>query len=283
MQVTLCSDAWHANLQRYVFGSLVIRSSLCSYFWITVFCVIVSPVARFGKLCAHVLDSIADAVDRRDESKIAKKAMSLSMTGAFNLCRLMDLYHSQYSSVHVTPDLLVAASMVTATNAFVYRDLIIRWKALTPNWEKLFVLHADELEHGWQLFMAVERRKLALAKERESNKRRRMLVLAAGTRIVMTALFSLMVAAFVCAVMYIIVQLIMFLSTVPWMMIVIEMLYVSGIGVLICGVALLASLVIKKKCQEKPHERSPSLMLAYISALKDRYCPIINWVDTKDI
>jgi hypothetical protein len=47
-EVKLRKDAWHYRLQNRMFGPLPTFNNFCPYFWITVFCVIVSPVFFSG-------------------------------------------------------------------------------------------------------------------------------------------------------------------------------------------------------------------------------------------
>jgi hypothetical protein len=43
-EVKLKKDSWHFRLQRFVFGRQPTYSNFCPYFWLTIFCVIISPI-----------------------------------------------------------------------------------------------------------------------------------------------------------------------------------------------------------------------------------------------
>lgn len=54
MRVKLSRDAWHYKLQTFVWGSAT-EGDFCSYFWSTVFSLLMFPIAIFGKLVKPII------------------------------------------------------------------------------------------------------------------------------------------------------------------------------------------------------------------------------------
>ena len=44
-EVSLKKNAWHAKLQKFVFGRIPYRDNFCPYFWLTIFCILALPFA----------------------------------------------------------------------------------------------------------------------------------------------------------------------------------------------------------------------------------------------
>ena len=42
-EVSLNTNGWHANLQRWMFGHIPFKNNFCPFFWLTIFCVIAAP------------------------------------------------------------------------------------------------------------------------------------------------------------------------------------------------------------------------------------------------
>lgn len=60
MGVKLSKSAWHSKLQTFTFGENQERPDFCSYFWITVFAMLFSPVAAAGKIVRPFLERDRD-------------------------------------------------------------------------------------------------------------------------------------------------------------------------------------------------------------------------------
>lgn len=64
MEVSLKRDGWHCKIQRWTFGSKTPQfNSLCPFFWLTIFCLLVSPVVALRDLVKFVVIGILKALD----------------------------------------------------------------------------------------------------------------------------------------------------------------------------------------------------------------------------
>jgi len=82
MEVNLKSNGWYNRLQAWTLGDAKPDLfSLCPFFWLTIFCMIVSPITLFTKGIVIVVKTI----DRQMESRLDKWINSLSANEAVNL------------------------------------------------------------------------------------------------------------------------------------------------------------------------------------------------------
>lgn len=61
-KVLLNKNGWHVRLQEWTFGSVPYRNNFCPFFWLTIFCLLVSPFVGLFKLAKRVPNAIGSMV-----------------------------------------------------------------------------------------------------------------------------------------------------------------------------------------------------------------------------
>jgi len=62
MQVSLTTDGWHRRLQEWTFNDVELFDNLCPYFWLTVFCLVTSPIVLGWRVTMFGLDRTGDVL-----------------------------------------------------------------------------------------------------------------------------------------------------------------------------------------------------------------------------
>ncbi len=163
MQVVLKKDGWYCKLQEFVFGrDRSDFSNLCPFFWLTIFCIMVSPfilavrpLKYLGRLIIFVFDKAIPFVFNKMEkiilyiekrycnpffeNQISQYAQDMTDQDAYNLFFFMYGWEPEYDTNGIDDRLW-------RTNAYrhlkqkkgnKYLDRFNRWKKLMgDNWEK---------------------------------------------------------------------------------------------------------------------------------------------------
>lgn len=152
MEVTLNRNGWHRKLQRFVFGNPPVFNSLCPYFWLTVFCFIVTfiiPVMPFVKGAKWLLakffigfERLFNWFDRAICQPIYEEACkNMSAADVADSWLVRTVYGEGYSSADETDRVLLdryyEIDRKEGYSKIKQRiEKFSKWKTLNPDWEK---------------------------------------------------------------------------------------------------------------------------------------------------
>lgn len=280
MQVTLRKDSWHARLQGWTFGSVSWRQNLCPYFWLTVFCIIVSPFVLVGKLVAEVcgaviiaFESLLERLDgvltRWEDENDLKEAQGLSLANAYIYDRLVEEY---YRGLGSKPDRYYRKIM----------RVLRAWTKINPGARDLFKHHEPELESEWvqkrKELEAAEARKKQKLMSREAFLNR----IAMATRRLVHAVAVLIVVGLFLTLGWALYMLCIHFFDMPWKMIASVLGFIVMVSLCVVTVIGLGCWIADLLGQRRLRVRSngsPGLLRLYMRAAKENYCPRIEWRD----
>lgn len=287
MQVKLSSNSWHAKLHIWTFGRVEMRHNLCPYFWLTVFCIIVSPFVALGKFVKvsvlkvlGVIDNIVEHFENKKKAieitKIETSAKALSVQDAYVLFR--DLF--------ITWEGGLAYNWASFNEK--QHEVWKLWAATNQGWGALFDQQKDQLEEFYNSVLNARaekeklRRKLIDDRELAHKKRQKVInAIAMSTQKIVLVFAYGLAAAIVSFFLYGIISV--FIIT-PWLAIMGAILFIVGaLGAIVSLLGLLKVAVDKfddyalNKFMLEKKEKRPGLFKLYFQAAKENYCPKIEW------
>lgn len=180
MNYTLKRDGWHFRLQRWTFGDDLPRfNNFCPFFWLTIFCMMVSPLTLVLRLLFrallllldltdHVVQPIARLLDRiavkrkvKYEHKIVTFVDKVTDQQAYQLFRFIYGWRYDYEQTNLT-------SLYTTykfddmryNKKKLYRGRFSAWKEKYNDWQKRILT-----------FKALEDKKYIEAEEKRKTKK----------------------------------------------------------------------------------------------------------------
>lgn len=291
MKVVLRSDAWHAKLQRWTFGDVKLRPNLCPYFWLTVFCVVVSPIVllyRFIKLlfrglgfCVEkVAAALAYVWNKIEDRALSSEVVKLGLEGAYRMWVALEEYErslESFSSIH--RNFLWYNDELRKQ----YREHLTRFQQLNPNWKELFEAEKVRLEEARKRWYEAIEAEKARALERTRRRERILNKIASGTRWVFKGIAYIIAIAAIggglSGIGLAIYELIVGWHLIDWLLVG----KIAG-GIVVASLALAGLIAVIKSIVErrrsvpkkvKPDE--PGLISLYFKAAKENYCPSIDW------
>lgn len=297
MRVAMRRDAWHAKLQKWTFGSVNRRPNLCPYFWLTVFCLIVSPFVGGWKLIAlifgAVFGAIAAGLDRLEEAWKSKKdqelsteAKELGLPGAYRIWKFLTEYNSYRTSYDM--DSLIKHPL-TRSKALRdrYERLLERFQRLNPDWREQFEKYGRQLESQWHEWRQQQADAESVRAARIAKRERLMNGIALHTKWFFTGFWWVFLAVFFAAlgggvvslVGYGIYELVIHFWTVPWSIIGIVLACILITIPIGYGFVRLIKAIARRSANEPDEPTEPGLLITYIKAAKENYCPGIDWIE----
>jgi len=152
MQVNFNADAWHRRLQTWTFKDVPRFDNLCPYFWLTVFCLLMSPFTSALKLTLKAADIFIDSsiwitssilapfhfaerwlanrFDPKKEWRTRRFIQNMSDEVVYHYWKITERAHS---------DSLFWNELHHKAN-----EIITYWKSLFPDWEDRLKRIAEE-------------------------------------------------------------------------------------------------------------------------------------------
>ncbi len=292
MQVKLSSNAWHAKLHIWTFGEVQLRHNLCPYFWLTVFCIIVSPVVGLFKVIRALLlkavqpiDQALDYIENRKKQRAFEKKLAdvkrLSLFDAYllyqEILEIRKLFDMTPRHYYNPKDYMIPRD----------RKLYEKWElweSENPEWEKLFQENKVSLDIWLEQELVRQKQEEELRqklREEENEqiraKQQLMHKIAYYTQHIVKALAVSIASACIGLVMFAAVKAILI---TPFMFLCGLALFIVGTigccGGLFVVIAELADYFVERENPVK-EEKKPGLLKLYFQAAKENYCPRITW------
>lgn len=292
MKVTLKVNSWHVKLQKWTFGNASLRKNLCPHFWLTIFCIIVSPIMlvlkTLGAIGLFVIERAADVTEsfqrswqaRKDES-ITRTAREFSLYDAYRVWNLLKEYEQLADNIenHYTGR-VARHPLFDVTLRRKYRELLTRWKGMNPDWEQMFADHRKSLDEQWEEY---ERQ---LKADRDKDEKRRLRAEAIFNRIAETTRWIVKGIALGLAAALVLLTLggaasavywfVMHFGQIPWTMVIGWSFVVVGEALVIAFVCVADTEWMDRRPSSRP-VKDPGLFELYFRAAKENYCPKIEW------
>lgn len=288
MQVTLKKDGWHRRLQEFTFDNPIRFTSLCPYFWFTIFCIIVLPFTLIVKGCKTLARKIDDGLDWVDEKICAPvyESQLLSLSDE-------DLYLLWQN------DLDISQGRYTSNNYEKLKKGSKRFRRFKEAWLKRHRGTYAEFEENILESLKAYREKMEARLEQErkekeikEEKRKQMFVnIAKYTKWLAPAFAIAIVGAIVYGVYCLLVWAAGAWKPAYWHVVIGGL--IGAVGIVVLVDLIIAIVKFLRKCDTKIIGGAKmgkftgkigsafgsffSFIASYIKAAKENYCPMINW------